>query len=303
MVLSPSGEVATFIDVNQFSGGKSVEKCVAFSACEIALCGRPDSQSYASTTTLTLLASTWYSRLEGQDIASNTNGMTLDALYTMLHGLGLQYTPLPITPDTQHNDDMAHVKEALGRGHPVLLCGHEDGYYDIGLGDKVPYNWVPCGNHAVTATGIASDRNFLVRDSANVDKNGIIRPGPRHYDNSKMFLISATEVIPKWMQVAPAPVVVKPAPPKQLEFTPPDLYVWTMFKPNIRQNTGIAQEWLRARQRHSMELGGPEDEERDVVYNGEHYAEQRFDHAVAQWRHKTNECVWYDSRGSFKVPA
>lgn len=71
--------------------------------------------------------------------------------------------------------------------------------HDMGLGDVVPYYWnFQSFNHTITITGVTSDGNFLVRDSANVtnlnDPNSL-RPGPRKYDASKLQLMSATAVV------------------------------------------------------------------------------------------------------------
>jgi hypothetical protein len=63
----------------------------------------------------------------------------------------------------------------------------------------VPYYWnYQSFNHIITITGVTSDGNFLVRDSANVtDLNNptSLRPGPRKYDASKLQLISAHAVV------------------------------------------------------------------------------------------------------------
>jgi hypothetical protein len=183
------GEVADFLDVSQFIPGRSAYECVAYSASLIFYCGAPGHGPTGSTLQATALAQRWYGIEEGSTDSSNTNGMSLDAEYNMLQGMGLHYQAL--------SPDVSAVKAALQEGVPVMLCGAETGMYDLGLGNVVPYAWTPSGNHCVVASGIASDGNLLVHDCANISPSGV-RPGPRTYDAGKLQIVSATAVIPPW---------------------------------------------------------------------------------------------------------
>lgn len=189
--LNSHGEVADFVDTSQFIAGRSAYECVAYSASLVYYCGRPGHGPAGSAMQTSNLAQYWYGREEGSNAASNENGMSLDAEYNMLQGLGLTYHPLAAS--------VAGVKEALTQGYPVLLCGAETGMYDLGLGDRVPYAWKPSGNHCIVASGIASDGNLLVHDCASIGPSGV-RPGPRTYDVSKLEIVSATAVIPSWQE-------------------------------------------------------------------------------------------------------
>src|SRR5258708_2680509 len=88
-----------------------------------------------------------------------------------------------------------------------MVGGGGAGFYDMGLGDSVPYPWTPAGSHILVLTGVAVDGNFLVRDAANVtdlnDSNSL-RPGPRKYDAQRLQLLSATAVVPPWRPRPPA---------------------------------------------------------------------------------------------------
>lgn len=190
MELNSKGEVADFQDADQFSGGRTAYACVAFSAALLKYMGQPGHGPAGNALDIAQLAYYWYGKLEGSSDASNTNGMSLDAEYTMLKGLGLTYEPLTASVDA--------IKAALNAGKPVLFCGSEVGMHDVAMGDAVPYSWPPSGNHAIVISGIASDGNLLVHDCASIAPNGV-RPGPRIYDASKLQPVSATAIVPSWL--------------------------------------------------------------------------------------------------------
>lgn len=185
-MLNSKGEIADFVDVSQFIPGRSAYECVAYSAALIYYAGLPGHGPTGTALQASNLAQYWYGREEGSNLASNTNGMSLDALYNMLQGMGLTYQPLDADISTIHN------AFEFG-GVPIMLCGAETGMYDLGLGDRVPYAWTPTGNHCIVISGVRSDGNLLVHDCANVSSAGV-RPGPRVYDASKLQIVSATAV-------------------------------------------------------------------------------------------------------------
>lgn len=199
MILSSSGEVATFVSVSQFETGESAYECVAFSAALCKYMGKPDGRPGGSPEDVDALADNWYASLTGSISPSNKSGMSLDQLHKMLDGVGMRWHNLPTDGDSPHDSVIQNIKNALNAGHPVIICGSETGFHDMDLGDRVPYGWPPSGNHAIVATGIAHDGNLLVRDMANIGPNGL-RPGPRSYDVNTMFLVSSTEIIPDWSE-------------------------------------------------------------------------------------------------------
>lgn len=196
--LSASGEVATFVDVSRLEVEESAYECAAMTAALCRHMGEPTSNPTGRPGEVDALSDTWSHKLRGHFDHTKKLGMSIAQLHTMLDGIGLKWSNLPIDGSSQHAADIAAVKSSLYLGKPVLICGHEGGFYDLDLGASVSYLWTPTGNHCVLATGIAHDGNLLVRDRANADEQGI-RPGPRRYDGSKMVLISGTEVDPHWI--------------------------------------------------------------------------------------------------------
>ena len=69
---------------------------------------------------------------------------------SLLAGIGLYWLQIPANPAT--------VKLWLGYGYPVLICGVEASFFDVGMG-KVPYPWTPAGNHCIVACGIKANGN------------------------------------------------------------------------------------------------------------------------------------------------
>lgn len=194
VVLNSHGEVADILDVNQFAPGTSAFMCVPFAAALCKFAGEPGHGPSGTAMQASNLAMYWYGHLEGNTLASNTSGMSIEDEYKMLQGMRLSSHVSPPT--------LEYVKAWLAVGYPVLLCGAETGMYDIGLGDIVPYSWPPTGNHAVVASGVTSDGNLLVHDTANIGPTGV-RTGPRIYDASKLQLVSATAIAVPWLPALP----------------------------------------------------------------------------------------------------
>lgn len=196
--LSTIGEIATFQDVDQFQPAKTQFACGFFS-CAIVKAMAPAGQRPAQTVAEMIdEAEQWYTQYDGDNSLSNQNGMTLQQLYNLIVQIGLHF---------QATSTSAHMLRAwLKLGYPVIVAGAETGFYDLGLGDVVPYPWRPSGSHIVVLTGVAADGNFLVRDAANVtDLNNphALRSGPRTYDAQRLQLSSATVVVPPWKSRPP----------------------------------------------------------------------------------------------------
>lgn len=189
VTLNARGEVADFVNESQFEGGESAYECVAFSAALIKFAGQPGKGPTGTGEQVDQTADFWYGKLEGSYSAGNQNGMSLDAEYMMLRGLGMPFKPLSTT--------VAAIKGALQQGYPVMLCGAETGMHDLDLGGAVPYGWTPTGNHCIVACGITNDGNLLVRDTASIASTGV-RPGPRRYNASALQIVSATAIIIPW---------------------------------------------------------------------------------------------------------
>jgi hypothetical protein len=197
--LTASGEIAAFHDVDQFQPAKTQFACGFFS-CALVKAMAPVGQTPVQTVgEMIAEAEQWYAQDNGDDAPDNTNGMTLQELYDLLVQIGLHFQA--------SSTDAPTLRAWLRLGYPLIVAGAETGFYDLGLGDAVPYPWTPSGSHMLVLTGVASDGNFLVRDPANVtslSNPNALRPGPRKYDASRLQLSSATAVVPPWRPRPPA---------------------------------------------------------------------------------------------------
>ncbi len=197
--LTASGEIAAFHDVDQFQPAKTQFACGFFS-CALVKAMAPVGQTPAQTVgEMIAEAEQWYAQDNGDDAPDNTNGMTLQELYDLLVQIGLHFQA--------SSTDAPTLRAWLRLGYPVIVAGAETGFYDLALGDAVPYPWTPSGSHMLVLTGVASDGNFLVRDPANVtslSNPNALRPGPRKYDALRLQLSSATAVVPPWRPRPPA---------------------------------------------------------------------------------------------------
>jgi hypothetical protein len=212
--LSPGGEVANFLDVNQFQPGRTQFACGFFS-CAIVKAMTPIGQPPTQTAQEMIAeAEGWYAQYDGSNTAENMDGMSLQQLYDLLAQIGLHYLAT--------GTELDMLRAWLRLGYPIIVAGAESSFHDMALGGSVPYPWHPAGNHIIVLSGVAPDGNLLVRDAANVTdlyNPASLRPGPRTYDAVQMQLVSATVVVPAWLPMPPAnfdprkqqPVPVVPA--------------------------------------------------------------------------------------------
>lgn len=198
VALSPTGEVATFLDVNQFQPGRTQFAC-GFFACAIVKAMTPAGHPPMQTVQQMIAeAEGWYAQDDGSNSIDNTDGMSLQQLYSLLAQIGLHYRATDL--------DVGMLRAWLRLGYPVIVALAEQSVRDLALGGAVPYPWHPEGNHIIVLTGVTSGGNFLVRDPANVTDlydPASLRPGPRAYDASSMQFVSATVVVPAWLPVPP----------------------------------------------------------------------------------------------------
>jgi hypothetical protein len=298
LLLTPSGEIANFVDVDQFVKGRSLMTC---GFCATRCCFGATQPGHPVTDTPAKIeqdTDAWYREYNGPDVTSNQNGMSLWQLYRLIVGKGGHFQATSLA--------MSVILAWVKLGYPVILAVHESSVVDLAVGGN-PYHWDTTGlNHIIVATGQSARDNPLVRDSANVG-----RSGPREYDGARLQLLSATIFVPTWL---PRPAgALPPLPPPVVLATSPDafsendLVEWARYtrdigKPDVPHTTGIAKQWLHARWTAPYRnIGPPMGPEMINVYGGKRYAEQRFTDARASWAQDTGDCTWYDSRGSFKV--
>lgn len=203
IVLSATGEVADFLNVDQFQPAKTQFACGFYACALVKSMGRADRLPVQSVIQVIDEAEQWYLQYNGDNSIYNDRGMSEQQLYTLLAQIGLHYQITQCNANT--------IGAWVKLGYPVIIAGPESSFYDMALGDTVPYYWVsaadPGSNHIITLTGVAPDGNLLVRDSANVTdllNPTTLRPGPRKYDARKMQFVSATAVVPPWLPRPPA---------------------------------------------------------------------------------------------------
>lgn len=207
--MTPLGEeVASYIDVDQFVTGKSVDTC-GFIAVLLNHFARQIGQAYGTTVdVLQAMQAMWYSKFDGPDVASNHNGMTNGQLYQMIVDIGNHYQNLYPDGGVDKAKLATEIKYWIGDGYPVLVAVSESSVYDVGVGGT-PYKWNTVGlSHIITITGTTKNGNFLVRDTANVG-----RSGPREYLADRLDFYEATVFVPTWM----------PRPYNAFEMYPPTM--------------------------------------------------------------------------------
>lgn len=212
---TPSGEIAHYIDDDQFGAGQSVDKCGPETVAQFWHSTRPDVDNHYTSADIHAQASSLYVHFIGPDDAADHGGTSNQTLYNMLDFVGFKDRHLALPLD-------AHIISAwLKEGYAVIVGCAEESVYDIELGTS-PYNWDTKGLfHIINLTGVDAQGNWLVRDTANIGPEGV-RPGPRHY-KTNLALTSATLVASSWMAVptsatppnapAPAPAPKPPVPP------------------------------------------------------------------------------------------
>lgn len=204
MELTPSGEVAVFVDDNQFGAGQSVDKCGPEAVSEFWHSVEPGKTNPYKAADVHAMAHDDYQKFIGPDNPADQGGTSNQTLYNMLAEHGFHYQAGPA--------DITWAKAQLGKGRVVIIGIVESSVVDTELKAN-PYNWNTAGlTHVICATGAGHDGEILVRDTANIDHNGVVRPGPRHYDTTHLRLVSATAVEPTWLANAPAPKPPAPTP-------------------------------------------------------------------------------------------
>jgi len=182
--LSSTGEVGQFVSVTQFDDGNT-SKC-GFYATATAIGGAVAGGQAWSASAIASSADQHYAQL-----GSPIDGMDQSSLHTDLSTYNVTGKDI--------NPDWGTIKANLNAGYPVIICLPEVQVFDKAVGGS-PYPWDSAGlNHVILLTGVASDGNVLVRDSANITPPNNIRPGPRTYIIANMSPYWATAVSPAWL--------------------------------------------------------------------------------------------------------
>lgn len=215
VTLTPSGEVATYVDESQFQTGHSVMKCGFYSVWQNHFAGPPGHPARGTAADIQSKADASYAQEDGPDVASNQRGMTLQQLYDLIHTAGDHWQNIypESLPNLSQDDLKKNITEWLKLGYAVVVAVDEFTVRDVALGGVCPYSWAPGPgqySHIITLTGLNPNGDFLARDTASIDAHGV-RPGPRHYSASAVQIWSATLYIHDW-QPRPAGPTPAPAP-------------------------------------------------------------------------------------------
>ena len=191
-----NGEIVSMQQADQFQPGHSAYECGFFGVMMAHSMAPVGQLPTLSPQQIVAQAEAAYARYDGSNSAANESGMSLQQLYDLLQEVGLHWQAVAMDADT--------IRAWVHAGYPVIVAVAETSVHDLALGDAVPYPWNPVGNHIIVITGVDAQQNYLVRDSANIDRNGALRPGPRTYDANTLQYVSATAVVPPW-QSHPGP--------------------------------------------------------------------------------------------------
>lgn len=184
--LTSAGEVLQSNPVSQFDS-PNTSKCGYYAAATVVGSAAPGGTPW-SPAKIAATADADYIRVFGSDVDSS--GMTQSMLHDDLSYHGLSYTD--VSPDWNA------IKQAVQEGRPVIICVPESQVYDIGVGGS-PYPWSSAGiNHIILVTGVATNGNALIRDSANIIAPNSVRAAPRTYKIDGLSVYWATAVTPAW---------------------------------------------------------------------------------------------------------
>lgn len=210
MDFTTNGEVVSMQQADQFQPGHSAYECGFFGVMMARSMAPVGQNPTLSVQQIVNQAEAAYARYDGNNSASNENGMSLQQLYDLLHEEGLHWQAIAL--------DANAIRAWVHAGYPVIVAVAETSVHDLALGDAVPYPWNPVGNHIVVITGVDGNNNFLVRDSANITPTGVLRSGPRTYNANKLCFVSATAVVPPW-KARPDPTFDPGKEPMMIDLT------------------------------------------------------------------------------------
>jgi hypothetical protein len=282
MEFTPSGEVALFVDDNQFHSGESVDKCGPEAVALFWHSVAPGQHNPYSSADIHAMAHADYVKFIGPDNPSDQNGTSDQNLYNMLNEHNFHYEVGPL--------DITWVKEQLNGGVPVIIGIVESSVIDNGIG-AAPYAWNTTGlTHVLVASGPGAGGEILVRDTANIAPTGV-RPGPRHYDANRLQLVSATAVHPSWITNPPEP----PPPDPNADA----IAAWSAGgSPRAPFVAGHGIPDSYAEHFHSGHyFGQPVEQERNIDVGGVTHAIQAFTCAQADWNAKDNKTSWSTPSG------
>jgi len=290
-------EVASFIQADQFqwSNGKMLSEFeCGFFAVMMSLSMAPYGHApLLSAQEVISRAEAAYGVYDGSNDSSNTAGMSLEQEYALLAEVGLHYQATETTASA--------CLSWLMVGYPVLVAVTEASVYDEDLGHN-PYPWTPAGSHIIVLSG-ENNGNYLVRDSANCtnlfDPNSL-RPGPRTYSSHALALVSATVVVPPWLE---RPTTALPKGKTKMTdttnqmivdlYTSMEKYFVTIYGVLPARDSGIFKSAYGSERLAGRFRGVPLGPEYDTVdERGVPIKAQNWSGGICHWYPKTSLAIW-----------
>jgi hypothetical protein len=281
--LSSAGEVAEFLDENQFGFGESVMKCGPESISVFFHSVAPGQHNPHTREEIHSMAHHDYVIFDQTQDNLSGGGTGNDAFYSMIESHGIPYRILPL--------DWSIIREWLKYGYPVIIGGVREDTIRYADPHEKPYDWGDLENrwHIIMATGLGSRADTLkFRDTANG------RKGPQEYVHEQMITSLATLMVPKWMPTPP-PNAVRPHPvtfSNDLCVAAWNSYFSSIGKPPPPRDTGIFTDW-RSQWMNGNYKGCCLSAEYPVTLpNGDPGVAQNYAGGTCVWNNKTHSPTW-----------
>jgi hypothetical protein len=210
--------VANLLAGSQFEPNETEYACGFFAVAVCLFATLPDQPNNNNWEQVDQWADKQYSAVYGSYGASQTGGISIDQLHTVIKNAGnLHYYDISaIAPGSAQSSDIAHITAALKAGYPVIATIVESSVFDM-TGDGVsgnPYEWNPqcnqsgCPTHVIVYVGVTPDGNLLVWDYANVvgplQGSNTVRAQPRKYSAANINNTFATVIQLEGLQAIPS---------------------------------------------------------------------------------------------------
>lgn len=156
--------------VSEFQPGKTEFACGPFAVAVLAY-GIPSTNPKPyDTSSLISWAYSEYAKVNGDSGPGNTSGSTIGNMETYLHDtLSFSQNGQPHALHYwEFTPSIEAIKAVLNAGYPVVITTTENSVFDTN--NTNPYWWGPSGNHIFVIVGVDSSDNFLVYDTAAVEK-------------------------------------------------------------------------------------------------------------------------------------
>ena len=179
--------------VSEFQPNRTEFACGPFAVATLAWGISPINPGPYDVSALSSWAYTEYTKVNGDAGPGNTNGSSIGDMEIFLRDTGsfAQSGQPHVLHYWEFSPSVNAIIAVLTAGYPVIITVTEDSVFNID--GTSPYWWGPSGNHIFVIVGIDTSGNFLVYDSAAVEKGDgnlqtvkVPLPWPRTYQASKL---------------------------------------------------------------------------------------------------------------------